>query len=159
MSEAHPPARMPRWMQDHVRRYLASDGADGHLLTFPPGSARQVPTLLLTVIGRRTGSRYLIPLAYLRAGESLVVVASRGGAAADPHWYRNLRANPEVTLQVGSQQLQARARTAAGVERAALWRRLIDAIPDFADYQRRAWPREIPVVVLEPIQPPPGDAR
>jgi proline iminopeptidase len=79
-----------------------------------------------------------------------VIVASKGGAPAHPAWYVNLRAQPEVDVQVAADRFRARARTATGAERAALWKQMAEIYPPYNDYQKRTQ-REIPVVVLERI--------
>ena len=68
-----------------------------------------------------------------------------------PGWYRNLVANPDVEIQVGTAKIQARARTAVGDERTRLWEKALSFWPPYADYQRKT-EREIPVVVLDPVQ-------
>lgn len=144
------PRELPDWIRDHVRRYLESDGADGHLWdSSVAGGPGLVPTLLLTTSGRKSGRKLLLPLIYGKTGSGYVVVASKGGAPAHPAWYLNLTAHPEVEVQVGPEKLRARARTATGAERAALWKQLAAIFPPYEDYQRRT-AREIPVVVLEP---------
>jgi deazaflavin-dependent oxidoreductase (nitroreductase family) len=79
------------------------------------------------------------------------VVASKGGAPQHPGWYRNLLANPEVDVQVGTAKMKARARTATGGERARLWQEALNFWPPHADYQRKT-EREIPVVVLDRVR-------
>jgi deazaflavin-dependent oxidoreductase (nitroreductase family) len=79
-------------------------------------------------------------------GNSYIVVASKGGVPQHPGWYRNILANPEVEVQVGTAKMKARARTAAGDERARLWERALEFWPPYADYQKKT-EREIPVVV------------
>jgi proline iminopeptidase len=115
------------------------------------GGKGLVPTLLLTTTGRKSGRTHVLPLIYGKAPEGYVIVASKGGAPAHPSWYLNLRDHPEVELQVGPEKLKARARTASGDERAALWRQMAAIYPPYDDYQRRTQ-REIPVVVLEPVK-------
>ena len=152
MSEAKLAPKVPDWMKDHVARYLASNGADGHWLTLPSSPTKPVPTLLLTTTGRRSGEKFLFPLIYGRNGDSYVVIASKGGAPEHPGWYRNLQADPAVEIQVGAERLRARARTATGAERSRLWDQLAAAFPPYADYQGKAGRREIPVVVLDPVK-------
>lgn len=110
---------------------------------------RGAPVLLLTTVGRRSGQPRVAPLIYLRDGERLVLVASKGGMDHHPLWYRNLAADPQVTVQIGREVLPMRARTADAAEREALWPRLLAIYPDYADYQART-ARRIPVVILEP---------
>jgi len=77
------------------------------------------------------------------------VFASAGGRPEDPDWYRNLRANPEATIVFGTATHPVRARVAEGEERARIWRRQVEEMPGFGEYEERAG-RPIPVVVLEP---------
>lgn len=133
---------LPGWIADHLRRYQASDGADGHLWN-------GVPCLLLTTTGRKSGAPRTLPLIYGRDGTRYVIVASRGGAPDHPAWYENLAANPRVGLQVGAEKLAATARTAAGEERTRLWAAMAKIWPAYEEYRAKT-SREIPVVVLEP---------
>jgi deazaflavin-dependent oxidoreductase (nitroreductase family) len=110
---------------------------------------RGAPVLLLTTTGRKSGTPRVAPLIYLRDGERLVLVASKGGMDHHPLWYRNLVANPDVEVQVGSEVKPMRARTADEGERSALWPRLLEVYRDYADYQART-ARRIPVVILDP---------
>ena len=144
------PTQLPDWIRDHVRRYRESNGADGHLWT-PPGGGKPVPTLLLTTKGRKSKRPLVLPLIYGKSGKSYVIVASKGGAPAHPAWYLNLNANPDVEVQVGPVESKARARTASGSERAALWKQMTGIWPSYDDYQRQTR-REIPVVVLDPVE-------
>lgn len=131
------------WVADHIRRYLATGGADGH--EWQPG----VPTLLLTTTGRRSGKRRRTALIYGRAADAYVVVASQGGAPTHPAWYLNLDANPEVEIQVRDERLPARARTASSEEKARLWPMMAAIFPPYDEYQAKT-DRDIPVVVLDP---------
>jgi proline iminopeptidase len=149
MSEAKLAPGLPQWMQEHAKRYLASNGADGHMFSLAH-DPKTMPTLLLTTKGRRSGERYIFPLIYGTAGKAYVVIASKGGAPEHPGWYRNLVAHPEVELQVGDKHLKAQARTAAGEERSRLWAAMAAIFPPYIGYQRKAG-REIPVIVLDPV--------
>lgn len=154
MTEAKLAPNLPQWMKDHADRYLSSGGIDGHMYTInlPNSATKTVPSLMLTTTGRKSGQKFLFPLFYGRAGDSYFVVASKGGAPEHPGWYRNILANPEVDIQVGTEKLHARARTAVGDERAKLWQQAIGFWPPYADYQSKAGAREIPVVVLDPVR-------
>jgi len=153
MAEAKLAPNLPQWMIDHVNLYTSSGGTEGHMYTLtPPGySEMTVPSLLLTTKGRKSGEKFIFPLFYGVTGNSYIIVASKGGAPAHPGWYRNLLANPEVEVQVGTKKLKARARTATGGERAQLWEKALKFWPPYADYQKKT-EREIPVVVLEPVR-------
>lgn len=153
MTEARLAPNLPGWMLDHANRYLSSGGTDGHMYktTIPDGRELVVPSLLLTTRGRKSGESFIFPLFYGTEGNSYFIVASKGGAPEHPGWYRNLVANPEVEVQVGTRKFKARARTATGEERARLWTKSLEFWPPYADYQRNT-AREIPVVVLDPVQ-------
>jgi deazaflavin-dependent oxidoreductase (nitroreductase family) len=106
------------------------------------------PLLLLSTVGARSGQTRTSPLAYTIDGEHYVIIASKGGAPTHPDWYHNLVANPMVTVEVGTEQFQARATVAAGKERTRLFDQMAAQMPGFAEYQRKI-ERQIPVVVLE----------
>jgi proline iminopeptidase len=152
MAEAKLAPNLPQWMIDHANRYISSGGTEGHMYTVtPPGySELIVPALLLTTTGRKSGDKFIFPLFYGDTGNGYIVVASKGGAPEHPGWYRNLLADPEVEVQVGTKQLKAKARTATGAERAKLWEKALEFWPPYADYQKKTQ-REIPVVVLDPV--------
>jgi len=111
-----------------------------------PGGAR---VLLLTTIGRKSGQPKTAPLLYLQDGTAYVVVASKGGMADHPLWFKNLEANPQVEIEVGSRRLKATARRASAGEKAVLWPKLVAMYASYADYQART-KRDIPVVLLIP---------
>lgn len=114
------------------------------------GFPRGVPICLLSHTGRKSGLVRTTPLLHLPDGERVVVVASQGGLPSHPQWYRNVLANPDVTVQVRGDVRRMRARTASAQERAALWPRLVALYADFDSYQ--SWTdREIPVVICEPV--------
>jgi deazaflavin-dependent oxidoreductase (nitroreductase family) len=128
--------------QEHVRRYLETDGEVGH--DWREGA----PVLILTTTGRQSGEERPTPLIYGRSGDDYVVVASKGGAPTPPAWYLNLSEDPEVGVQVKGDRFRATARTASADERARLWPTMTGIWPSYDDYQRKT-DREIPVVVLE----------
>lgn len=106
--------------------------------------------LLLHTTGAKTGKERIAPLAYRREGDDLVVFASKAGAPTHPDWFHNLVANPNVTVEVGTETFDAVARVTAGEEREAIWARQKSEIKNFAEYERKT-EREIPVVVLERV--------
>jgi deazaflavin-dependent oxidoreductase (nitroreductase family) len=128
--------------EEHVRSYRETDGELGH--DWRKGTS----ILLLTTKGRKSGQTRTTPLIYGRSGDDYVVVASKGGADEPPGWYVNLRADPDVEVQVLDEVFPARARDATPDEKPELWQRMVGEWPDYDDYQRRT-EREIPVVVLE----------
>ena len=108
------------------------------------------PLLLLHHTGARTGTERVNPLAYLADGDRYVIFASKAGAPSNPDWYHNLRAYPEVTIEVGTDTLRATAHEATGEEREQLFAAMAERSASFADYQRNT-DRRIPVIVLEPV--------
>jgi deazaflavin-dependent oxidoreductase (nitroreductase family) len=126
----------------NVKLYRLSGGRLG-------GKVSGAPVLLLDHIGRKSGRRRTTPVLYMPDGDDLIIVASRAGSDSDPAWWLNLKANPETTVQVGSQRRRVLARQATPEEKRRLWPRLVDAYSDYAVYQRRTV-REIPVIVLVP---------
>ena len=144
-------SKLPDWMQQHLDRYLKTNGAEGHLRDFTAGGGKpDTPTLLLATTGRKSGKAITLPLIYGKDGANFVVVASKGGAPAHPAWYLNLAVQPKVDVQVLDRKFRAVARTASGAERQRLWQLMADIYPPYNDY-RKMTAREIPVVVLEPM--------
>jgi deazaflavin-dependent oxidoreductase (nitroreductase family) len=109
------------------------------------------PLLLLHHAGAKTGTERVNPLVYQQVGGSYAVFASAGGQPRDPQWFRNLVAHPDVTIEVGTSSVKARARVAGTTERAAIWATQKERMPNFADYEKTAAPREIPVILLDPV--------
>ena len=120
-------ARQPLPLQRRLRR--------AHAQASQPDIT--VPSLLLTTTGRKPGEKFICPLYYGKTGDSCIVVASNGGALQHPGWYRNLVANPEVEVQVGTQKIKAGARTATGEERTRLWQEALKFWPPYAEYSAR----------------------
>ena len=129
--------------QNVIKQFRANGGKVG-----PPFEG--APMLLLTTTGARSGQRRTTPLVHTRYGDDIVVLASKGGAPFHPAWYHNLVANPEVTLEVGTETFKARARVATGEEHDRLYAAQAKLMPNFAEYQRKTT-RRIPVVVLRRI--------
>jgi deazaflavin-dependent oxidoreductase (nitroreductase family) len=126
---------------EHVKRYLETDGAEGH-------DWRGTTALILTTTGRRSGQERSTPLIYGTHGDDYLVVASKGGAEEHPAWYLNLNEHPQVTVQVRGDRFAARARTAGAQEKPELWATMVGRWPAYAEYQQKT-SREIPIVVLE----------
>ena len=106
--------------------------------------------ITLTTTGRRTGKPRPVPLYAWEDGDRLVVVGSRGGAARDPEWVRNLRSEPRATVKQGGEVREVSASEVDGAERDRLWGLVTAAFPMYASYQRKT-KRLIPLFVLEPI--------
>ncbi|MEV0947625.1 nitroreductase family deazaflavin-dependent oxidoreductase [Rhodococcus sp. NPDC049939] len=139
-----------KWMSKiNVALYLRTGGRLGTKFRFGSAFPRGLPVCLLTTTGRKSGEPRLSPLLFLEDGDRIVLVASQGGSPKHPMWFLNLRANPEVTIQVRSQVRPMTARVAAPDERARLWPQLVDMYPEFDSYQ--SWTdRTIPVVICDP---------
>jgi deazaflavin-dependent oxidoreductase (nitroreductase family) len=129
---------------EHVERYEATDGEEGH--DWQKGSTVGI----LTTTGRKSGEVRKNPLIYGRAGDDYMVVASKGGSPAPPAWYLNLKENPEVQFQVKGDKFTARARDATPEEKPELWKQMTAQWPEYDEYQNKT-DREIPVVILERV--------
>jgi deazaflavin-dependent oxidoreductase (nitroreductase family) len=112
------------------------------------GGFEGAPMVLLHTTGAKSGRERVSPLVYQPDGDNVVVFASKGGAPTNPDWYHNLRAEPEVEIELGTKTLKALARVAEGEERTRLWEKQKQLMPQFAEYEKAA-DRTIPVVVLE----------
>lgn len=111
------------------------------------GQLANIPLLLLTTTGAKSGRAITKPLAYTKDGERFVVIASFAGSPRNPAWYNNLVANPEAIVEVGSERFRVRATVTTGEERQRLFNRQAALMPIFAEYQQKT-SRQIPVVVL-----------
>ena len=128
-----------QWVADHIRNYVDSNGADGHIW-------RGVPTLLLTTKGHKSGLLRRTALIYGRDGDDYVIVASKGGAPTDPQWYTNLKKESTVTIQVGANILLGMASTyALDANREKVWQSMVAIWPGFAEYKEKTT-RQIPLV-------------
>jgi deazaflavin-dependent oxidoreductase (nitroreductase family) len=105
--------------------------------------------LLLDHVGAKSGVKRTSPLVYVDDGDDIVLVASKGGNPKNPAWFHNLKANPETTIQVGSEQRKVRARVANDEERKRLWPKAVKTYSGYDGYRKRT-ERKIPLVVLEP---------
>ncbi len=128
--------------QEHVDRYRATDGEEGY------DWQRGTTILLLTTRGRKSGAERTTPLIFRSRGDDYMIVASKGGTDEPPAWYLNLKAEPEVQVQVKGDVFKAHARDATPDEQPGLWREMAEVWPDYDEYQKRT-SRAIPVVVLE----------
>lgn len=112
-----------------------------------------VPVVMLTTVGARSGLPRTVPLLAFPEGAALIVIASSFGNTQHPAWYRNLRAQPAVQVALPGQPARPyRAREAQGEERARYWQRAARAYAGYERYRQRAGERVIPVIVLEPVQ-------
>ena len=109
------------------------------------------PIIMLTTTGARTGEPRTLPVLALPDGDQLVLIASNFGRPQNPGWYYNLRADPQAVVTWKGAAVQMRARELKGEERQRYVARGLEAYPWWEQYHRRAAPRQIPVIMLEPI--------
>jgi deazaflavin-dependent oxidoreductase (nitroreductase family) len=127
------------------RTLIAEFRANGGKVSSIPSNGR---LFLLTTTGAKSGQPHTVPLGFARDGERLVIIASINGAPKAPAWYHNLVANPEVTIEVGTERYGAQAVVAEGAERERLVELLATQLPFLAEHEQRAG-RQIPIIVLE----------
>ena len=126
--------------QKIIEEFRANDGKVG-------GFFANNTLLLLHTTGAKSGKERINPLATFEDGDRLVVVASKGGAPSDPHWYFNVLANPVVNVEYGTESFQARADTTTEPERTRLYEKMENEMASFKEYKEKAG-RVIPVVTL-----------
>jgi len=123
-----------------IEEFRANEGKVG-------GFFENITLLLLHTVGAKSGEQRLNPTAYINDGERLVIAASKGGADTNPDWYYNLVANPDVTVEVGTEKFPARAEITPEPERTELYGKLKSIYPGFGDYETKTT-RVIPVVTI-----------
>ena len=139
------------WLTEHRRRYLTSRGADGHIMDLRfSGGRRFSPHLLLRHTGRKSGKTYISPLYYGTIGGEVVIIASKGGADHNPHWYGNLVSRPDAEFQIGGQAFRGTWREPEGAEREDIWQFMVRNNSAFAGYQSTT-DRKIPIVMLQAV--------
>ena len=107
--------------------------------------------LLLHTKGAKSGQERVNPVVSMQDGDRWLIVASKGGAPANPDWYYNIRANPRVAVEIGTETVQAQAAVAEEPERTRLYNKIAQAMPIYAEYQRKT-SRMIPVIILTPLK-------
>jgi deazaflavin-dependent oxidoreductase (nitroreductase family) len=113
------------------------------------GLFQGTPLLLLHHTGAKSGIDRVNPLAYLGDDGRYVVIASKGGGPNNPDWYHNLKAQPNVTIEVSTKAIDVVASEATGEERERLFRMQAERFPQLAEYERKT-DRVIPVITLTP---------
>lgn len=131
------------WNAKIINEFRANAGKVG-------GPFEGATLLLLHSKGAKTGAERVNPLAYQAVGDDFAIFASKGGADDNPDWLYNVKANPDVTVEVGTDAVDVRARVAEGEERERIWTRQKELMPGFAEYEQKTT-RQIPVVVLERV--------
>jgi len=113
------------------------------------GNFEGAPLLLLHSVGAKSGQERVSPMMYLADGDRFLVFASKAGAPDNPDWYHNLKANPDVTIEVGDDTVDVRAEELPRAERDEAYAKQAALFPGFADYERKT-DRVIPVLALTP---------
>jgi deazaflavin-dependent oxidoreductase (nitroreductase family) len=133
------------WNEKIIDEFRANEGRVG-------GMFKGHTLLLLHHRGARSGIERVNPLAYQTLDDGrLAVFGSKGGAPTNPDWFHNLVANPDASIEVGTETFKVKARVAIGDEREAIWSRQKELMPGFAEYEKRT-SRQIPVVILEQVE-------
>jgi deazaflavin-dependent oxidoreductase (nitroreductase family) len=137
---------MADWNQPIIDEFRANEGRVG-------GGFEGRTLLLLHHKGAKTGIERINPVAFQRlSSDSVAVFASKGGSPTNPDWFYNLVANPDVTVEIGTESFPVHARVAAGDEREQIWSKQKSDWPGFAEYDEKTKGiREIPVVILDKV--------
>jgi deazaflavin-dependent oxidoreductase (nitroreductase family) len=115
------------------------------------GGFEGAPMLLLHSKGAKSGAERVNPVVYQALEDGYAVFASRGGSPTNPDWYHNLVANPETSIEIGSETIPVTARVAQGEERETIWTKQKAVMPGFAEYEKKTT-RQIPVIILTPTR-------
>ena len=134
---------MKQFNEGVIKDFRANGGKVG-------GQMENIPLLLVTMKGAKSGRTITLPLAYSKDGNRFVVIASFAGAPHNPSWYHNLVAHPDVTIELGGEKFQAKASVAQGAERDRLFKQQADQLPIFNEYQQKTT-RRIPVIVIDRV--------
>ena len=134
---------MSDWNAKIIDEFRANGGKVG-------GGFDGAPMLLLHTQGAKTGQERVNPVVYQPVGDAFAVFASKGGAPTNPDWYYNLRAHPEVKIEVGGDSIDVKARVLEDDEREPIWEKQKQLMPGFAEYEAKTT-RQIPVLVLERV--------
>jgi deazaflavin-dependent oxidoreductase (nitroreductase family) len=130
------------WNKLVIEEFRANEGKVG-------GQFENMTLLLLNTFGANSGKKRVNPVAYIKDGDRYVVAASKGGAPSHPDWYYNLKAHPEIVIEVGDQKVSVLAEFPTEPERTELYRKLSSKYPGFKEYEKKT-SRIIPVVTLVP---------
>ncbi len=113
------------------------------------GNLEGAPLLLINHTGARTGKLRTHPVMYLKDGDRYLVFASKNGAPTNPDWYHNLKAHPDVKIEVGAETIDVRAVEITGAERDRIYKQQAARFPQFAEYEKNI-KRKIPILALTP---------
>ncbi len=129
---------MADWNTNFIEEFRGNHGNVG-------GTFEGAPMLLLTHTGAKTGIRRTNPMMYQPHDGRVFVFATKGGSPTHPHWFLNLKANPDVTVEIGDETFEATAVEITGSERDEIFARQVEFRSAFGEYQQGN-PRTIPVV-------------
>ena len=132
------------WNTKIIKEFRANAGKVG-------GQFEGATVLILHTLGAKSGQERVNPVAYTPDQDRLVIIASKGGAPTNPDWYYNVVANPELTVEVGTEKHQVHAKVAEEPERTRLYNKMVEMMPGFADYQHKTT-RVIPVIILTRVK-------
>jgi deazaflavin-dependent oxidoreductase (nitroreductase family) len=132
---------MSEWNQRIINEFRSNEGRVG-------GHFANVTLLLLHTTGAKSGKEHVTPLVTFEDDGQLVIVASKGGAPRNPDWYYNLLANPEVSVEYGTERFKARASVTDEPRRTELYEKMEEQLDSFSDYKKTAG-RVIPVITLD----------
>lgn len=132
---------MNEFNKNVIEEFRANGGKVG-------GPFEGAPMILVHHTGAKSGTERITPLVYQADGDHWVIFASKAGAPSHPHWYHNLIANPDTTIEVGSETIEVTTTEASGDERTRLWETQKQNAPQFAEYETKAVGRTIPVLVF-----------
>jgi deazaflavin-dependent oxidoreductase (nitroreductase family) len=134
---------MSDWNTQIIQEFRTNHGQVG-------GNFAGAPLLLLHSTGAKSGQERVHPMMYLADGDRYLVFASKAGAPTNPDWYHNVKAHPDVIIEVGTKTIVARAEEVVGEERDRLYAKQAELYPGFADYEAKTT-RKIPVIALQPV--------
>ena len=132
------------WNKKVIAEFRANEGKVG-------GPFEGKTLLLLHTTGAKSQQERINPVACVKDGDRLAVIASKVGAPTHPDWYFNIVANPQVTVEVGTETFRAKATVAEEPERSRLYEKMVEVMPGFDEYRRKTT-RVIPVIVLERVK-------
>jgi len=138
------PTDMNDWNRKIIEEFRANEGRVG-------GPFEGAPMILVHHIGAKSGTERVTPLVYFpQPDDQIVIIASKAGAPTNPDWYHNLKANPKITVEVGTETFAVEAAEVEGAERDTIWDAAVAANPGFGEYQTKT-SRLIPVLRLTRI--------
>ncbi len=132
---------MSDWNVHIIEEFRANEGRVG-------GPFEGAPMVIMHTVGAKSGAERETPLVYFPEEDgTMVVVASAAGAPKHPAWYHNLKANPTIDVEVGTETFGVKAEEITGDERAALWATIVAERPGFGEYQEKT-DRILPLIRL-----------